>query len=94
MRKSKKKTLSFIIVLVLMCLGIGYAYLTTTLSINGTTDIDSNTWDVHFGNLEVLNGSVSGNQVTQAATISNQTTVSFHVNLNNLEMGMASQLMQ
>lgn len=81
MRRNKKKKLSYIIVLVLMCLGIGYAYLTTTLSINGTTDIDSNTWDVHFGNLEVINGSVSGNQVTQAATISNQTTVSFHVNL-------------
>jgi len=80
--RRKKKSLTFIIVLVLMFLGIGYAYLTTTLSINGVTDVDSNTWDVHFENVQVTSGSVSGEQVTQAPTIDvNGTTVSYHIRL-------------
>lgn len=80
--RRKKKSLTFIIVLVLMFLGIGYAYLTTTLSINGVTDVDSNTWDVHFANVQVSSGSVTGDQVTQAPTIdSNETTVSYHIRL-------------
>ena len=82
MRKDKKKSLRFIIVLVLMCLGIGYAYLTTNLSINGVTDIDANSWNIYWDNIQVTTGSVTGDQVTQAPTIdSNLTTVSFHVRL-------------
>lgn len=81
MRK-KKKSLIFIITLLIMCFGIGYAYLTTTLSINGTTDIDSNTWDVHWENIQVTSGSVTGDQVLQSPTIgSDETSVSFHIRL-------------
>ena len=57
MRK-KKKSLFFIIALLVMCFGIGYAYLTTTLSINGVTDVDANNWDVYFDNVNVTEGSV------------------------------------
>ena len=82
MRNRKKQNLRFIIVLVLMCLGIGYAYLNTTLSINGTTDIDSNSWNIYWDNVQVADGSVTGEQVTQAPTIdSSLTSVSFHVRL-------------
>lgn len=79
--KSKKNFLVLIILFVLVCLGIGYAYLTTTLSINGVTDVDSNSWDVHFANVQVITGSVSGSLVTQVPTISNDTSISYHIRL-------------
>ncbi len=81
MRKRKKSLILGIILLVLV-LGIGYAYLTTTLSINGITDVDSNTWNIYWDNVQVTTGSVTGAQVTTAPTIdTNKTTVSFHVRL-------------
>ena len=80
MRK-RKKSLVFGMILLLLFLGIGYAYLSTTLSINGTTDIDSNTWDVYFDNVNVTSGSVSGEQEIEAPTITSDTTVEFHVRL-------------
>ena len=68
--------------MVLFSIGIGYAYLNTTLSIEGTTDIDSASWNVYFDNVVVLDSSVSGDQVTQEPTIdADKTTVSFHINL-------------
>jgi len=80
MRK-KKKSLVFIITLLIMCFGIGYAYLTTTLSINGVTDVDANNWDVYFDNANVTTGSVTGDQVIEAPTITSDTEVEFHVRL-------------
>lgn len=80
MRK-RKKTLVFGIVLLLLFLGIGYAYLTTTLSINGVTDVDANNWDVYFDNVNVTTGSVTGEQEIEAPTITSDTTVEFHVRL-------------
>ena len=47
--------------LLLMSIGIGYAALTTTLSINGTTNVATNSWNIHFANLQVKDGSVTGN---------------------------------
>lgn len=84
MRSDRKQTFIFIIILLILSMGIGYAYLTTTLSIDGISDIDSASWDVHWANVQVKSGSVSESQVTQAATISaNGTTVSYHINLKN-----------
>ena len=80
MRK-RKKSLIFIITLLIMCFGIGYAYLTTTLSINGVTDVDANNWDVYFDNANVTNGSVTGEQEIEAPTITSDTEVEFHVRL-------------
>ncbi|MBR6137625.1 MAG: hypothetical protein IKQ06_05670 [Bacilli bacterium] len=80
--RNKRKTYTLGIILLVLFLGIGYAYLSTTLSINGTTDIDSNTWNVYWNNVQVTSGSVTGEQVTQTPTIdTNKTTVSFHVRL-------------
>ncbi|MBR6137634.1 MAG: hypothetical protein IKQ06_05715 [Bacilli bacterium] len=78
----RKKSLSLIIVMMILAMGIGYAYLSTTLSINGTTDVDSNSWDVHWDNIQVIDGSVTGDQVITAPTIdSSETTVTYHVRL-------------
>ena len=83
MKKRRKQSLLFGIILLMLGLGLGYAYLTTNLSIEGIADIDSNTWDVYWDNVQVTTGSVTGDQVTQAPTIdTNKTTVSFHVRLS------------
>ena len=81
MRKRRKQNLVLILIIFVLSLGIGYAYLSTTLNINGTTDIDSNTWNVYWDNVQVTTGSVTGDQVIQAPTISNQITVSYHIRL-------------
>ena len=82
MRKRKKLNLFMGSILVLLGIGIGYAFLTTNLSIQGIAGVDSNTWNVYFDNVQVTNGSVSGEQVTQVPTIdTNKTTVNYHVRL-------------
>ena len=81
MKKTKKHIWLAIIAIIIAALAFGYAYLTTTLSINGTTDIDANNWDVYFDNAVVTEGSVTGAQVIEAPTITSDTEVEFHVNL-------------
>ena len=60
-------------------MGIGYAAISQTLEIDGTTDIDSSSWDVHFANVLVSDGSVAAD----TPTITDSTSVSFSVNLDN-----------
>ena len=82
MRK-RKSSLVLGIFLLALALGIGYAYLTTTLTINGVTDVDSNTWNVYWNNPVVTEGSVTGTQVTTPPTIdTNKTAVSYRVRLS------------
>ncbi len=58
-RINYKKNLSInIILLLILVIGIGYAYLTSNLSISGTTEIAGNSWDIHFNNIVVSTGSV------------------------------------
>ncbi|MBR6136862.1 MAG: hypothetical protein IKQ06_01755 [Bacilli bacterium] len=80
--KQKSYIRPIVIVMIFAFLTIGYAYLTSVLNINGSTLIKNPTWDVHFENVQVKDGSVTGEQVTQEPEIdTNKTTVSFHVNL-------------
>ena len=78
MRK-RKKSLVFGFLIFVLFLGIGYAFLTTTLSINGTTDVDANTWNVYFDNVRVITGSVAS---TTPVIDSSKTTVTFHTHLS------------
>ena len=57
MKGKKIKYLNLFIIL-LLCFSIGYAVLNTTLIINGTSNISKNTWDVHFENIQITEGSV------------------------------------
>ena len=68
-----------IICLVILFVGIGYAYLTSNLSISGTTGIVGNSWDIHFENLNVKDGSVTA---TNPATIqSNKVDITYSIRL-------------
>ena len=59
MRRTKKGLYIIFIVLFLLSVSVGYAFVSETLSINGTTEIYKNTWDIHFENITLKNGSVS-----------------------------------
>ena len=59
-RKFKDHKILYIFILFLF-IGVGYAALTTSLSINGITNVATNSWNIHFANLQVKSGSVEGN---------------------------------
>ena len=49
MRRKRNNQKSIIVIVVLLfIISLGYAYLTSNLSINGTSEIAPNTWNVHF----------------------------------------------
>ena len=83
MRKRSRKYLPsrwiYILLFILFSMGVGYAALSTTLSINGTSDIDSSNWNIYFDNVQVTSGSVSAT----SPVITNNTTVTFSANLAN-----------
>jgi len=79
LRYNRKRTFTFIF-LFLMVLGItlGYAFLTTSLNVNGALEVSSSSWDIHFANIiEDQNGV----EATTAPTVSNNTTITFAVDL-------------
>lgn len=84
--KSRKQFLTFALVLIMLSVGVIYAFLQANLSIEGTTKIQSNTWDIHFTNIQVASGSVSIDTENdeQGATIVDDTEVSFAVSLNEI----------
>ena len=76
-RKVNSIVMFFFVLFLFM--GVGYAYLNATLSITGTGKVTKTTWDVHFENIQPIDGSVTP---TSAPAISNGTTVSFSATLN------------
>ncbi len=82
-RKHKKSYYFIILLLVVVGLSVGNALLQTTLTINGTSKIKDNTWDIHFANLQVTDGSVAIGTGDVAATIqSSNTDITYTVTLN------------
>ena len=74
-----KDNIKLILIILVVSLGMGYAYINSDLNINGTAKIKNANWDVHWANVQVKNGSVTGTNVVTAPTISNSTTVNFSV---------------
>ena len=77
---NKKNLYKSIILLVILVIGIGYAYLTSNLSISGQTEVVANTWNIHFENLNVKEGSVTAS--TPATIDSNNTSISYAITLS------------
>ena len=77
---NKKKFIWSIFLILLLAIGIGYAYLTSNLSIVGNTQVTTNTWNIHFENLNVTTGSVTA--TTPASIQSNNTSITYTINLN------------
>ena len=76
----KTRFLIPLFVLVCVALGLGYAYLRTDLSIVGVTKLKDNEWNVHFDNIQPVEGSV---EPVTAPSTSELTTVSFSAQLEN-----------
>ena len=80
-RINQKKNLLFTIVLLLiLVIGIGYAYLTSNLSITGSTEVVANTWDIHFANLNEIEGSVIA--TSPAIINSDSTSINYSITLS------------
>ena len=76
-----RKSLSIILCIVVICIftiSIAYAALSVSLNITGNADVVASTWDVHFDNVKVVNGSVTN----VAPIISDGTSVNFSTELN------------
>jgi hypothetical protein len=81
MRATKGDRIIFILVAILLLMGVGYAYLTTNLNINGTANVKSASWNVHFEN-EVVDWSSTAT-VEQYPTINlDGNNVTYEVTLN------------
>ena len=76
-----KDNIKILLIILILGLGIGYAYINSDLNINGTAQVNHANWDVHWANIQVTNGSVSGTNVTTEPTISNGTTVNYAITL-------------
>ena len=75
MRNKNKKVYFVLILIVLFGISVGYAAISRTLSITGNSVVEKNTWDIHFENIQIKNGSVTA---TKEPTLENSnTTVNF-----------------
>ena len=83
MKKSKQRIAVVLLLILLIGISIGYAILSSSLNITGTSGIQNSKWDIHWENVHVTDGSVSGDKVTTAATIdSSETTVNYNIKLS------------
>ena len=81
MKKKNKSLYVILIVLVIFGVSVGYAAMNRMLIITGNSEVKQNTWDLHFENIQVRNGSVEADSlpVIDATT---KSTVNFNVMLN------------
>lgn len=68
------------VLLLLLGISIGYAALSTQLTVNGTTKISSNTWNVYFNNITVTSGSKTATTIPTVSGTST-TTLTYAVDL-------------
>ena len=84
MRLTKTEQRTILFLTLLLVITVGYALLSQTLDINGTTNIKKTTWSIIWDNVVVKDGSVSGDAVTTAASITNteKTLVEYSISLS------------
>lgn len=61
----KKRTFILSFLILLVCLSVGFAYLSQVLKVGTSARIGKNTWDVHFANVVVREGSVNGSSTME-----------------------------
>ncbi len=73
-----------ILAILLLSIGLGYALLSQDLTINGTTKVKGNSWDIHFNNVQINSNSVTLSNDDSAAAINqtDNTLVEYTVTLN------------
>ena len=80
MRKNKKQRKIYLYLLIILGITIGFALLSTTLFINGTANIKSNTWNIHWDSdsIEETTGSVTAT-TPASVTDAEEKNISFAV---------------
>ena len=68
---SKHSAYLIIVFFLAIFIGIGYSFLNSSLSLSWVTKISKNTWNVHFENINVKEGSITDG----SATISEDTAI-------------------
>ena len=84
MKRNRKQNLKFLIVVLVLLLSIGFAALNATLKIDGTVNVAKSTWDVHFENVSITEGSVTANP---APTTNNTDTTEMAYTINFTKPG-------
>ena len=79
--KKKKNIVKLLLISMFLLLGVGYAMLTSSLNINGVSNINNSTWNIYWNNVEIKEGSVT-DVITPARIKSGNTEVEFNVTLN------------
>lgn len=85
MKGRRKKNKYILLLIVLLGVGIGFAALSTTLKINGTTNISGNIWDVYWDSDSIditPNSKGSSNPIVSNDTENNSTILNWTVNLD------------
>ena len=79
----KQEATKNIILLLILIIGLGYAILQENLNITGASSLNNPTWDIHWENVQVKTGSVTGTNVVTAPTINGaKTTVTYSIILS------------
>ena len=84
MRTNRKKNLYVGLLCFILLLGIGFAALAANLKIDGTVNVSRTSWDVHFENVSITEGSVTANP---APTSDNTTTTEMAYTINFTKPG-------
>ena len=77
MKKNKRRNVIMLLILLVCAVTIGFAILTTTLEINGIGLVKGNKWDIHWENVDNIDGVDATTPVIDAA----KTTVTYEINL-------------
>ena len=83
MHKNRKRLNKYFLLILLLGVTVGFALLSTTLKINGTAGIKSNTWNIHWDDtsINVTEGSITAEIPEVSTDESTKDTVSFDVEL-------------
>ena len=69
----------FILLFIIMLFSIGFTMLTIIFCLDNNLKHKNDIWDIHFENLNVLEGSVSGENIVKMPTISNNNLIEYSV---------------
>ena len=84
MTKNKKQRKILLLLILILGLTVGFALLSTTLKINGTAAIKSNTWDIHWDGESITETTGSVTAATPATIVENTDNqeIAFAVNFD------------
>ena len=84
MKRNKKQNIRLLTLIFILLLGMGFAALAANLKIDGTVNVSRTSWDVHFENVSITEGSVTANP---APTSDDTTTTEMTYTINFTKPG-------